>query len=159
LLVADPIERKRAPANVVDAQFSAPFAAAVALARGAAGLREYSQASVDDPVIRGLMARTDCRRAPDLDALYPRQWPAAAELELRDGRRLRARIEHATGEPENPVPRAALVEKFVDLAAVHLAEPAARTLAEQILHLDEAPNLSDLGARLRAPTAESKAAS
>ncbi|HEY3107621.1 MAG TPA: MmgE/PrpD family protein, partial [Chloroflexota bacterium] len=111
LLVADPIERKRAPANVVDAQFSAPFAAAVALARGAAGLREYSQASVDDPVIRGLMARTDCRRDPDLDALYPRQWPAAAEIELRDGRRLRARIDHATGEPENPVPRAGLVEK------------------------------------------------
>jgi 2-methylcitrate dehydratase PrpD len=149
LLVADPIERKRAPANVVDAQFSAPFAAAVALARGAAGLREYSQASVDDPVIRGLMARTDCRRDPDLDALYPRQWPAAAEIELRDGRRLRARIDHATGEPENPVPRAGLVEKFVDLAAARLPEPAARALADQILRLDDAPDLRQLGLALR----------
>src|ERR1051325_2141430 len=40
LRVADPIEAKRAPRNVVDAQFSAPFAAAVALVRGAAGLPE-----------------------------------------------------------------------------------------------------------------------
>jgi 2-methylcitrate dehydratase PrpD len=149
LLVADPIERKRAPANVVDAQFSAPFAAAVALARGAAGLREYSQASVDDPVIRGLMARTDCGRDPDLDALYPRQWPAAAEIELRDGRRLRARIDHATGEPENPVPRAGLVEKFVELATARLPEPAARALADQILRLDDAPDLRQLGLALR----------
>jgi 2-methylcitrate dehydratase PrpD len=149
LLVADPIERKRAPANVVDAQFSAPFAAAVALARGAAGRREYAQSNVDDPTIRDLMARTDCGRDPALDALYPRQWPAAAEVVLRDGRRLGARVEHARGEPENPVPRADLVEKFVDLAAVHLAEPEARSLADQILHLDEAPDLGALGTALR----------
>src|SRR5256885_4772295 len=31
LLVADPIEQKRAPQSIVDAQFSAPYAAAVAL--------------------------------------------------------------------------------------------------------------------------------
>src|SRR5205085_2278817 len=34
LLVADPIEQKRRPTNVVDAQFSAPFAAALALVQG-----------------------------------------------------------------------------------------------------------------------------
>jgi 2-methylcitrate dehydratase PrpD len=149
LLVADPIERKRAPANVVDAQFSAPFAAAVALVRGAAGQREYSQAAVDDPTIRSLMARTDCQRDPALDALYPRQWPAAAEIELRDSRRLRARVEHATGEPENPVPRPALVEKFVELAAARLAESDARALAERVLDLDATADLRGLGATLR----------
>ena len=47
LLVAEPIERKRAPANVVEAQFSAPFAAALALTRCGAGPREYTPESVE----------------------------------------------------------------------------------------------------------------
>jgi 2-methylcitrate dehydratase PrpD len=74
--------------------------------------------------------------------VYPQQWPAAAEIGLRDGRRLSTRIEFATGEPENPVRREALVEKFVSLAAGSVAEPQA--LAETILTLDALPDLRSL---------------
>lgn len=145
LLVAEPIERKRAPRNVVDAQFSAPFAAAVALVRGAAGLAEYAQASVDDPAIRDLMARADCFRDPSLDAVYPQRWPAMAEIRLRDGRTVATRVEHAKGEPENPVPRAELVAKFASLVCDLLSPAEAHALAQRILHLDDT---CDLGAVL-----------
>lgn len=147
LLVAEPIEQKRAPANVVDAQFSAPYAAAVALAFGSGGLDAYTPEALHDPVVRDLLARTECYRDASLDAVYPRQWPAAAEVLLRDGRRLAVRVEHALGEPENPVPRDALVAKFTSLAAPSV--PDAHRLAEQILGLDGAPDLRGLGASLR----------
>ncbi len=149
LLVAEPITEKRAPRNVVDAQFSAPFAAAVALARGAAGLDQYAQANVDDPVIRSLMARTDCARHPSLDALYPAKWPAAVEITLRDGRVVRHRIDDATGEPANPVARAALVEKFRGLASAAIPPDTAAALAERILRLDDERDLRAIGAVLR----------
>ena len=61
--------------------------------------------SSHDPTVRDLMARTDCYRDASLDAVYPSQWPAAAEISLRDGRVLSTRVEFATGEPENPVRR------------------------------------------------------
>jgi 2-methylcitrate dehydratase PrpD len=138
LLVADPIEAKRQPRNVVDAQFSAPFAAAVALVRGGAGLPEYDERNLADPEIRRLMAATDCYRDADLDVLYPRQWPAAAELRLRDGRVLSAHVPHATGEPENPVPREGLVDKFVDLSGRD------RSAAERILRLDTLDDVTAL---------------
>jgi len=90
--------------------------------------------------VRALMARTDCYRDPSLDADYPRRWPAAAEVHLRDGRVLATRVEYATGEPENPVPREALLAKFIGLASGCV--PDAEGLAERILSLDDAPSLT-----------------
>src|SRR5439155_15778948 len=42
-LIAEPPERKYEPRSIVDAQFSMPFGAAVALLRGRAGLGEYTE--------------------------------------------------------------------------------------------------------------------
>ena len=148
LLVAEPIEQKRTPRSVVDAQFSAPYAAAAALVYATGGIDAYTPDKLADPTIRELMARTECYRDATLDANYPRLWPAAAEIHLRDGRVLATRIEHASGEPENPVPRAALVDKFVSLAAESLSEdPAA--IAQRILTIDTEPDIRGLTAALR----------
>ncbi|MEK7863198.1 MAG: MmgE/PrpD family protein, partial [Chloroflexota bacterium] len=141
-LVAAPIERKRDPRNGVDAQFSAPYAAAVALARGAAGLREFSGDVLADPTVRALMARTDCVRDPSLDAQYPQAWPAAVTVRTRDGRTLEARITHALGEPENAVPRAALIERFVELTSDAMDERSSRAFAAALLALDTQDDLS-----------------
>jgi 2-methylcitrate dehydratase PrpD len=148
VLVANPIEQKRHPRSIVDAQFSAPFAAAAALTLGTGGLDAYTQTNLEDPRIQDLMARTDCYTDPSLDGVYPRVWPAEAEIVLRDGQRLKTRIEHALGEPENPVPRPALVAKFCSLAEGVVHEP--RALADSILHLDgRATDLRGLGMALR----------
>lgn len=145
LLIADPIERKREPANVVDAQFSAPFGAAVALVFGRAGLAEHSDAALADPRVRSLMSRTECVRDPTLDASYPAKWEGWAELALRDGRTVRAHVEYALGEPEHPVSRDALVERFVELTSVRLDETRARALAARLLRLDAEQRIPALG--------------
>ena len=148
VLVARPIEQKRQPRSIVDAQFSAPFAAAAALVHGTGGLDAYTQANLDDPRIQRLMARTDCYTDPSLDAPYPQVWPAEAEIVLGNGRRVKRRIEHATGEPENPVPRPDLVTKFCSLAEGVVREP--QSLAERILNLDvNEADLRGLGVALR----------
>lgn len=129
VLVADPIERKRAPENVVDAQFSAPFAAAIALVRGSAGFRDYTEANVNDPRVRSVMEKVVCYTDPVLDAVYPDQWPAAASIRLKGGQQVEARQPHPFGEPENPLDRAALTRKFQDLVDEPFAEDAVRLVA------------------------------
>src|SRR6266568_185457 len=62
VLVAEPIEQKRTPHSVVDAQFSAPYAAAAALVFGTGGIDTYTPERLHDPTVRDLMARTDCYR-------------------------------------------------------------------------------------------------
>jgi 2-methylcitrate dehydratase PrpD len=153
VLVADPIEQKRAPQSVVDAQFSAPYAAAAALVFGTGGIEAYTAERLHDPTVRDLMARTDCYRDPSLDAPYPRQWPASAEIHLRDGRVLSTRVEFATGEPENPVRRDALVSKFVSLTSDMLGDPPGA--AEHILNVDRHRDLRGVGAIMRGGAAAS----
>jgi 2-methylcitrate dehydratase PrpD len=140
LLVADPISQKRAPVGIVDAQFSAPYAAAAALVFGTGDISAYSPDRLADPAVRRLMGVTDCYHDVSLDAEYPRKWPAAAEVHLKEGRVLSRRIEFATGEPENPVSREALIAKFVSLAE----RDDAAGLAERLLSLDSAANLDVL---------------
>ncbi len=140
LLVADPIEQKRAPVGVVDAQFSAPYAAAAALVFGTGDISAYADARLSDPRLARLMAVTDCYRDSSLDADYPKRWPAAASIALKDGRVLSTRVEFATGEPENPVMREGLVAKFVSLAQ----RPDADALAQRLLTIDAAADLSAL---------------
>jgi 2-methylcitrate dehydratase PrpD len=140
LLVADPISQKRAPVGIVDAQFSAPYAAASALVFGTGDISAYSPDRLVDPGVRSLMGVTDCYHDAGLDAEYPKKWPAAAEVHLRDGRVLSTRVEYATGEPENPVSREALIAKFVSLAERDDAE----ALAERLLTLDSAADLGVL---------------
>ena len=48
-------------------------------------------------------------------------------------------IDHATGEPENPVPREGLVEKFILLAEPLLQGAAVQDLTRQILTIDSEP--------------------
>jgi 2-methylcitrate dehydratase PrpD len=135
LLVADPIEQKRRPRSVVDAQFSAPYAAAVALVYGRAGVAEYTEQMLDDARLRELMAKTECFVSGDLDAMYPQRWPAEVVVELEDGTTFRRRVEYALGEPENPVPRVMLVGKFAELAATIGITNAT---AERVLAFEEA---------------------
>jgi 2-methylcitrate dehydratase PrpD len=142
VLVADPIEQKRAPQSIVDAQFSAPYAAAAALVYGSGGIDVYAPDKLTDRTVRDLMCRTECCRDASLDAVYPKQWPATAEIQLRDGRVLTRRVEYATGEPENPVSREALVAKFVSLSNGVVADPS--DLATTILSLDADPDLARL---------------
>jgi 2-methylcitrate dehydratase PrpD len=149
LLVADPIDAKRAPRTPVDAQFSAPFAAAVALIHGAAGPLQYTQAVVDDPVVRALMAVTDCYRSPDLDAGYPARWPAAVEIELTDGRSYETRVEYALGEPENPLSGKAQRLRFHELVGDRLLPSQASRLEAQVMGLGQAASVRPIGDALR----------
>jgi 2-methylcitrate dehydratase PrpD len=145
LLVAEPIEQKRAPVGVVDAQFSAPYAAAAALVFGTGDISAYTPSRLSDPQVRELMALTDCYRDPSLDADYPKRWPAAACVTLKDGRELTARVEFATGEPENPVSREGLIAKFVSLAE----RSDAQSLADRLLAIDTANDLAALSDAFR----------
>jgi 2-methylcitrate dehydratase PrpD len=141
LLVADPIDQKRVPKNPVDAQFSAPFAAAIALVYGSAGAREYRQEIVDDAQIRHLMSITDCYTSPALDSVYPVEWPAEVEIEMLDGTVYATRVDHALGEPENPLSDEALRRKFRELVGDLLPEQLRLTLEDATVGLEASPTV------------------
>ena len=120
-IVCEPIAAKRAPRSDVDAQFSLPFAIAIALLRGAASPGEVTATVATDPVVVDLMARVHGVRDAALDAHYPRAWPAWVRIVLRDGRVEEEQVLHPRGDPENFPTRQELEGKFLTLGSRTLA--------------------------------------
>ncbi len=114
-LIAEPLEEKYRPQSIVDAQFSMPFGAAVAVLYRKAGLEEFHLSKIRSEEVKGMMRRVECVVEPDLDKTFPKQWPATAEILMKDGKNYFTRVEYCKGDPENPLSWEELIEKFNDL--------------------------------------------
>ncbi len=73
-------------------------------------------AMLADERVRSLMARTSVAADAALDAGYPDRRPAWVAVTLTDGRVLRHALDHARGEPENPMSREDIARKFDQVA-------------------------------------------
>ena len=119
-LVGSPIEAKRRPSSSVDAQFSAPFAAALALTERRAGLDVFTRVieeGYSDEFAR-LMSVTDVRSAEDLDAIHPEFWPGRVTVRTGSETFERSAI-HMRGESEIPMSFDEVADKFTELAPRH----------------------------------------
>ena len=145
-VVAAPVEQKRNPRNVVDAQFSMPFGAAVAILNGRATLNEYTEESLADPMVKRLMDRVDCVRDPALEVNYPSRWPAWAEVMTGDGRILRSEIEFPKGDPENALSWDEIKAKFRDLTAPVIPPERQEAIIAFVDSLESAEDVRELAA-------------
>src|SRR5581483_4451368 len=148
-IIAEPRARKLAPESVVDAQFSMPYGAAVALVRGKASVREFTPEVLRDPAVRAAMKKVECVRDPALDARFPRQWPAWVEVRTRAGAVLRAAVEHPKGDPENPLAWDEQVAKLRDLVGDALPSDRLDEIARRLAEPDLGTPVRDLMALVR----------
>jgi 2-methylcitrate dehydratase PrpD len=102
---------KKTPRSGLEAKFSVYHSAAVAILRGEAGLREYSDQTVRDPAVIALRDRVTAVADASV-----REEEAYATITLKDGRTLAKHVEHATGSLERPMSDADLEAKFRGLA-------------------------------------------
>jgi len=147
-LVATPEEDKANPKTVVDMQFSMPFGAAVALAYGRASLEEYSEGAPDRPEIRQIMPQVKCVSDPELDAHFPQEFRAWAEVAAADGRRLRSDIRYPKGDPENALSWDEMKEKFLVPTAPVIRAERQQAIIVAIESLDEMNDVRELAALL-----------
>ncbi|HZV49457.1 MAG TPA: MmgE/PrpD family protein [Candidatus Dormibacteraeota bacterium] len=146
-IIGRPIERKRAPENVVDGQFSMPFLAAAALARGGMGWTDYEL--IGDPSLRPLMQKVEVVASEEANRVFPEQWLAEVEIRAR-GQVFADRTWVVKGEPEAPLSWGEVEAKFDGLAAARLPDPGRRRhLVEAIRELDRVADLRQLGSLLR----------
>jgi 2-methylcitrate dehydratase PrpD len=132
-------------ASLLDAQMSVTYAVASILVRGHLDLRDFEDAALADPAVRAIMARVEL--VVDPAAHGERQ---TVEIETRDGRVLRDRVENPRGHWDNPLSDAELRAKFLALAGPTLG-PAAARAADLVGELERPGALRELLAVLRAP--------
>jgi 2-methylcitrate dehydratase PrpD len=129
-LVCLPRKRKYAPSNVVDAQFSMPFGAAVALTDRSAGLDQFTGENFHSPRIKNLMRKVILKKDKRIEKNFPEEWPAIVNVRLKDGKQFEKRVLYPKGDPENPLTWKELSAKFHSLAI----RVFSRTRCDQIIH-------------------------
>jgi 2-methylcitrate dehydratase PrpD len=107
----EPLASKQQPPNGYAAKFSIPYAIAVGMLRGDAGLLDYREEVVHDPAVRALAGKV--RYVVDPDNPYPRRFTGHVRVTLRNGEVREASQDHFRGGRDEPMSRAALEAKFV----------------------------------------------
>jgi 2-methylcitrate dehydratase PrpD len=130
---------RRNPATGLESKFSVYYAAAVAIADGAAGERQFSDAKVHDAAITAVRNRVSATADPALA-----QDQARVAILLKDGRRVEVFVEHAVGSARNPMSDAALDAKFLDLAEGVLPAWQARKVIELCRGIETLPAAAEI---------------
>jgi 2-methylcitrate dehydratase PrpD len=107
----EPLASKQAPPNGYAAKFSIPYAIAVGMLRGDAGLSEYEEAVVHDPAVRALAAKV--HYVIDPDNPYPRRFTGHVRVTLVSGAVREACQDHFRGGRDEPMSAQALEAKFI----------------------------------------------
>jgi len=114
-LVCEPRKRKYKPETIVDAQFSMPFGAVVALIYRDAGLDRFSEDNLRSPEVRRLMGRVNLNKDVRIEKNFPEEWRGRVKVVLADGAEYDAEVRHPKGDPENPLTWDELRAKFHSL--------------------------------------------
>ncbi len=132
------------PTTVLQAQMSLKYSVAVALAEGNALVSQFTEDKIRDVDLVNLAGRVNFIVAPELDALYPRKFCNEVEIILKDGSRQRCRVDDPKGSPLNPMSEAEVIEKFTDLASVAGKGDQATAIIEQVMRLEQLPDVRTL---------------
>jgi 2-methylcitrate dehydratase PrpD len=107
----EPLAAKQSPPNGYAAKFSIPYAIAVGMLRGDAGLGDYEESVVHDPEVRTLAGKV--RYVVDPDNPYPDRFTGHLRVTLRSGEVREASQGHFRGGRDEPMSAATLESKFI----------------------------------------------
>jgi len=142
-IVGEPLKKKQNPKNVVDAQFSMPFALATAIVKKRLTVSEFVAENLENEEIRGLMQKIIVKHNPELDKEYPVKWPVVLKIKT-NGNSYELRKDYPKGEPEDPISFEEVAEKFKSLAAEKFSEDQINEIIKIIKRLDKISDVRDL---------------
>jgi 2-methylcitrate dehydratase PrpD len=128
-------------------KFSMPYCVAVALLDGSVGFAQFADERVRGADVQALMPKVRMFVHPEQTTreCLPTRF-SEVTITLRDGRRLRRRVSHAKGQPQNPLTDAELTAKFRDCAARALPPERVEAVLAAVRGLE---TLSDVGTLAR----------
>ena len=147
-ILCEPRADKLRPQNAYAARFSLPYAVAVVLLLGRAGIDEFSEERIRDPQILALAARTSY--VVDDSLPFPQAFPGWVKLKLRDGRDVEQRMDASRGSRAHPMSDAEMREKFIANISRRLSPAKAQTIWDAGSRLEAVADIREFTALLSA---------
>jgi len=132
-----------APRNAIAAQFSIPFALAVALLRRRIEPEDVSEENLQQPEILDLARKVEVVVDPEINSQFPAKTIARVTLGTTRGP-FQATVEYPRGNPENPLSDDDLTAKFHSLTAKIVGEKACQKLRAAIFDLAQARDVTSV---------------
>jgi 2-methylcitrate dehydratase PrpD len=139
-----------APADTMDAQYSIPYCAALALTRDPGDPRAFEPAAYNDATLRAIATRVETRVDDECEAVYPQRFGSRVVLHLANGEIKEAATLDPHGTPADPCSDTELTAKFTRLAALSPLQVDSNAIARVVGQLQSSASLQDLSRLLRA---------
>lgn len=130
--------------NLLDAQMSAPVAAALAVVEGDIAAHMFLPGSLARTEVQRLIQACEPYVDDECEAIYPGRRSGAVAITLADGRELKARVLDPKGEGENPMSDEDLNRKFVANCEPVIGRERTAGLGKAIWWFDRADSVADL---------------
>ena len=139
-----------APHNLVDAQFSLPYATALKLMGAPVGPRWHDPDRLNSPRVREVMGKVALEVDLDMQRLFDERHTVGAVVKIEgvDGSVETARVDFASGNPERPMSDAELEAKFRLLAKEAISDASAESAFRFVQELEGAGLVTELGSML-----------
>lgn len=116
------------------ARMSIPYSLAVALVTGRAGIEEFTEKYIQDPLVQKLTKMAVIEGDEELSKLVPDKRVAIVYVEQTDGRSFLKRVDYPKGEPENKLSDDELYAKFSSMSMyAGLTEEKAKELFHTVM--------------------------
>jgi 2-methylcitrate dehydratase PrpD len=130
--------------NLLDAQMSAPVAAALAIVDGDIAAHRFLPESLKRAEVRRLIEASDTQIDDECERIYPGRRSGFVRFDLNDGRSFEKRVLDPKGEGENPMTDDDLRRKFTVNCEPVVGSQKCERLLEMIWGFDKAPGLKEL---------------
>lgn len=113
--LSQPLEIKRAPRTITDAQFSVPWVVATALFNGKVTVDDFTDEAIKRQEIRDITAKIDARLETRMDRHGV--GPGGVTITMQDGKEYNEEVEFCLGSVERPMNFKDCVKKFRECSA------------------------------------------
>jgi len=106
----------RLPESVHQSKFCMGFVLALIARYRSAGIDMFSEQNLKDQALLDFAANVEMVLDAAVDSAYPNRWMSAVKVHTQDGRSIEVAVKSAKGDPDNPLTRKEIEEKFLRLA-------------------------------------------
>jgi 2-methylcitrate dehydratase PrpD len=143
--LSQPLEFKRAPRTIIDAQFSVPWVVATALANGRVTVNDFTDEAIKRSEILEIAMKITPRHEPAMDRHGV--GPGGVIITMQDGTEYAEEIEHCLGSVERPMDFEDCTRKFRECAACSIKPLPAATVArviDMVAHLEDMEDATEV---------------
>lgn len=133
------------PDSVMAAQYSMPYALAVALTGRALDPRMFDEGAFLDPELLRIAALVRVEQHPEVEKVYPAKLGAHVAIRLRDGRVFERTLLEARGAGPDRISRAEIRHKATSLCEPFLRAGHMNALFDRLLGFDQVDDVARLG--------------